>query len=197
MAEEKDKIMRFDAEDVLGIYRTNDDMAIAQGIEPGLGKLVGMAFVWPVRMQPKAVEWLGTVAFFSNDPKEIYFTCDIVHAKLMQIVHTARKSGSLSDECELPDNVLMAQAEAAKSSLQAIALVNGRSVATAATLGVTHTASGKLSQQNHFYALKGEPSNPLLEAAMQYDPQIRVQPPAEQNSPRSSVTGTFGMGGSN
>ena len=148
-------------------------------------------------MQPKAVEWLGAVAFFGKDPKEVYFTCDIVHARLMQIVHDARKRGSLSDEYELPDVEVMAQAKTAKSCLQMIAISRGCSVSTMTTLGVSYTQSGKLSNQNHFYALREESSNSLIQAAIQYDPQIRVQPLSQEGqSSVDEITGMFGMGGS-
>lgn len=166
-------MVMFDAEEVLGIYCMGESMRLAVGIDPGIGKLLGLTFAWRGSMQPAKVEWLAAVVFFCDDPQEVYFACDAVHFNLMNFVIEDRQTGDADDD-QLSDTGLIEQAEEAMTTLRQIATSHDRRVTTASTLRVNSTVVGGRPTLDHFYTLDGQVSWLLLEA-MKYDPQVQVE----------------------
>jgi len=171
-------------ERVSGIYRTDQNLmtVVHGGLDPHVGRLLGMTLLWPAKMQPTKIEWLAATIFFSDEPEEVYFTCDMVHAALMEIVQNEKTTGTLSDEYAVPDDVIMAQAEQRHRQLREFALASGYSATTATTLGFIVTESERFSHSNYSYALKGMPISPLLRKAMQYDPMIQGDRPGIEDA---------------
>ena len=164
--------MIFNSNNLIGLYRNGDTMMAKPGLHPAAGKLVGIALHWPISLQPENVEWTASVAFLSRYPEEVYFGCDIAHSFLMQRAWESMEMDKLCITQTLPEDVVLAQAGTARGVLLEIAQLNHFSVKGCATLGVTLTQRGSVTHMNHFYAVKGEQPDSLIQTAMRFDPNI-------------------------
>ena len=165
--------------DILWVSLNDGKMTVGPE-EARHGTLKGFALAWPLTLQPGLIEWGAAVAFMTTSPEEAYFVCDIVHAKLTQLVQEARECCTLAASQTLPKDELLSQSHDARTTLAAFAKKRRVAPTEFAMLGVSLTFTSNMDHFNHFYSLdKSEVSGPLLREAVKYDTACKLDSTAE------------------